>query len=107
MPARPPRAPARRGRACTPAATSTAPTRAAARAPPPRAARAGRVVSSSRDKHGSYVSGCQWSCFDACEIGSGDDPPMVNAGEPDAHLIEDLTSAGLITEEAGWSEPSL
>lgn len=73
----------------------------------PRAGQAWPVVYSSRDKHGSYVSGCQWSCFDVCEIGSGDDPPMVNVGEPDAHLIDDLTSAGLITEEAGWSEPSL
>lgn len=73
----------------------------------PRAGQFWPVVYSSRDKHGSYVSGCQWSCFDSCELGSGDDPPMVNAGEPDAHLVDDLTAAGLITEEAGWSEPSL
>lgn len=73
-----------------------------------RAGQAWPVVYSSRDKHGSYVSGCQWSCFDSCEIaGTGDDPPMVNAGEPDGHLIDDLTAAGLITDEAGWSAPSL
>ncbi len=73
-----------------------------------RAGQAWPVVYSSRDKHGSYVSGCQWSCLDACELATaGDDPPMVNAGEPDGHLVEDLTAAGLITEEAGWREPSL
>lgn len=73
-----------------------------------RAGQAWPVVYSSRDKHASYVSGCQWSCFDDCELAAGGaDPPMVNAGEPDAHLIEDLTEAGLITAGAGWSEQSL
>lgn len=73
-----------------------------------RAGQAWPVVYSSRDKHASYVSGCQWSCFDDCELAAaGADPPMVNAGEPDAHLTEDLTEAGLITAEAGWSEASL
>jgi len=80
----------------------------AACATAPRAGQAWPVVYSSRDKHGSYVAGCQWSCFDSCELaGTGDDPLMVNAGEPDAHLTDDLTAAGLITESAGWSEPSL
>lgn len=73
-----------------------------------RAGQAWPVVFSSRDKHASYVSGCRWSCFDDCELAAaGADPPMVNAGEPDAHLVEDLTAAGLITAEAGWSEPAL
>jgi len=73
-----------------------------------RAGQAWPVVYSSRDKHGSYVSGCQWSCLDQCELATaGADPPMLNAGEPDAHLVEDLTTAGLITAEAGWSEQSL
>lgn len=73
-----------------------------------RAGAAWPVVYSSRDKHGSYVAGCAWSCFDACELeAAGDDPPMLNAGEPDAHLAEDLTAAGLITAEAGWREEEL
>ena len=32
---------------------------------------------------------------------------MVNAGEPNAHLTEDLTDAGFITAANGWTEASL
>jgi hypothetical protein len=70
------------------------------------------IVYSSKDKHASYVqmSVCNpfTSCFDSCALSTAsDDPPMVNAGEPDKPLVIDLTDQGFITAANGWSEASL
>jgi hypothetical protein len=70
------------------------------------------VVFSSRDKHATYVleSKCQsfTGCFDSCGLAeTAPERPMINAGEPDAHLVEDLTDDGFITRANGWSEQTL
>jgi hypothetical protein len=69
------------------------------------------VVFISRNKHASYVQPglCGLgSCLDACALATTPtSPPIVNAGEPDAHLIEDLTTQGFITAANGWTEPTL
>ena len=61
----------------------------------------------SRDKHGGYAqkSACQVLaiCTDDCAAGDQLGVPLANVGEPDAHLIEDLTAAGYITADAGWT----
>lgn len=70
------------------------------------------VLFSSKDKHAGAVdldAGCGLlSCFDSCEL--GDEPaevPLLNVGEPDAPLVDDLTAQGFVREEQGWSEPSV
>ncbi len=70
------------------------------------------VVFASANKHGQYVS--QLSCntwpndLGACSLSRApDEPPMVNAGEPGHALSKDLTTAGFITTDNGWSEASL
>lgn len=71
---------------------------------------AGRpLVYFSKDKHGGYtsLSGCSLSCLDQCAVGDRPSVPLVNAGEPNAHLTEDLTDAGFITAANGWTEASL
>jgi len=67
------------------------------------------AVYSSKDKHGGYVNGCTVAdCFDSCTLAATSaDPPMVNAGEPDGKLIDNLTTQGFITAENGWTEQSL
>jgi hypothetical protein len=70
------------------------------------------VVFSSRDKHATYVleSKCQsfTGCFDTCGLAeTAPERPMINAGEPEAHLVEDLTDDGFITRANGWSEQTL
>lgn len=61
----------------------------------------------SKDKHGGYVtlSGCNTlTCLDQCTMGDRPGVPLVNAGEPTAHLTEDLTDAGFITMANGWTQ---
>lgn len=70
------------------------------------------VVFSSKDKHASYVEKdtCNpiLSCFDTCALApTSDAPPLVNAGEPSAHLVSDLTTEGFINEANGWTEQDL
>jgi hypothetical protein len=70
------------------------------------------VVFYSDGKHGAYMSeeACDFACFftNYCSLApESSDPPMVNAGEPSAPLVRDLTEEGLITAAAGWSETSL
>ncbi len=73
------------------------------------------IVYASKDKHASAVDvheGCSLdaSCLDVCTL--ADAPalvPLVNAGEPDHPLVDDLSDAsqgGFITSENGWSEQS-
>jgi hypothetical protein len=63
----------------------------------------------SQDKHGSYVNSCSAvNCFDTCSLApTSEDPPMVNAGEPEAKLIDNLTTQGFITAENGWTAEEL
>ena len=68
-----------------------------------------RTVYFSKDKHGAYLSlsACSLSCLDQCSAGQRPDIPLANAGEPSAHLTEDLTDAGFITAANGWSQMSV
>ena len=70
------------------------------------------VVFSSKDKHAGYATldacGAFQTCFDSCSLApQGADVPMVNAGEPAAHLTENLTTDGFITAANGWTAPEL
>ena|SRR6185295_14952289 len=70
------------------------------------------VVFASKDKHANYVllARCTpfTTCLDTCALNPARaTPPMVNAGEPGAHLTEDLTAAGFITAANGWTETTL
>jgi hypothetical protein len=70
------------------------------------------VVFSSKDKHGGYVveASCDQNVicdFGGCGVGAADDPAMVNAGEPGAPLVTDLSAQGFITPEQGWTEPGV
>ncbi len=68
------------------------------------------IVYFSKDKHGSYttLTSCNTlTCLDVCVVGDRPNVPLVNAGEPTAHLTEDLTDAGFITAANGWTQPSL
>lgn len=68
-------------------------------------------VYASRDKHGTYVqkSGCTTVSFcpDDCTAGEQLGVPLINVGEPNAHLVEDLTDAGFITTANGWTRTEL
>lgn len=71
------------------------------------------VVFASVDKHGSYVkeSTCDFNVicdFGGCALNPAPDVPLlVNAGEPGAPLVQDLTAQGFVTPGNGWTEPSL
>lgn len=67
------------------------------------------IVYSSTDKHASYVNGCSIiNCLDSCDLAdTGADPPMVNVGEPEVPLVQDLTAQGFITPANGWTEAEL
>lgn len=69
------------------------------------------VVFSSQNKHAGYVGdGCGGAanCFDSCQLAAASaDPPMVNAGEPEAPLVSNLTTEGFINQANGWSEMEL
>jgi len=75
------------------------------RAPCDRAPDMTPVVYASKDKHGSYATLAQCpvigTCFDQCTLNPARRvPPVVNAGEPDHHLVGDLTTQGFVT--ADW-----
>jgi hypothetical protein len=70
------------------------------------------VVFSSKDKHASYVEKDQCnpilSCFDTCTLApTTTDVLLVNAGEPGAPLVADLTDQGFITTAGGWTQQEL
>ena len=63
------------------------------------------IVYASKDKHGSYATLAQCpligTCLDQCTLNPARrTPPVVNAGEPDHHLVGDLTTQGFVT--ADW-----
>jgi hypothetical protein len=70
------------------------------------------VVYASLGKHGNYLT--EGACDGACVLtnwctlaATPPSPVLVNAGEPEAPLTRNLTEAGLITAELGWTEPDL
>jgi hypothetical protein len=71
------------------------------------------VLYASRNKHAGAVNlrrGCSFfsSCFDSCALAA--EPalvPLVNAGEPEAPLVNDLTAQGFITALQGWTEAAV
>lgn len=71
------------------------------------------VVFASRDKHGQYAqkSSCDQNFL--CDLGgcalspTPDLPLLVNAGEPQKPLTNNLTTAGMITAANGWTETQL
>lgn len=70
------------------------------------------VLYASKGKHGQYATMDRCSllgtCFDQCTLATARTlPPIVNAGEPDHHLVTDLTAQGFITEANGWTEADL
>ncbi|MDI1432076.1 hypothetical protein [Polyangium sorediatum] len=70
------------------------------------------VVFSSKDKHAGYVEKdtCNpfLACLDTCTLApTSAKPPMVNAGEPDAPLVSNLTTQGFIHAANGWTEQEL
>ncbi len=69
------------------------------------------VVYASKDKHGQYATkgSCGFgTCFDSCTLNTtADHPPVVNAGEPAHHLVDNLTTQGFITTANGWTKPEL
>lgn len=71
------------------------------------------VVFTSVNKHGGYVFENECDTNFICDFGgctlnpTPSAPPMVNAGEPDKPLVNDLTSQGFINAGEGWTEPSL
>jgi hypothetical protein len=67
------------------------------------------VIYFSDGKHASYAQKCTIvNCLDACTLApTTSAAPMVNAGEPAAHLTENLTTNGFITAENGWTEAEL
>lgn len=68
------------------------------------------VLYASKDKHGQYTSKCSTfgTCFDTCTLApAAHRPPIVNVGEPDGHLVTNLTTQGFITAANGWTKPEL
>lgn len=69
------------------------------------------LVFSSKDKHGTYVSSSTCnnilSCLDVCAAAELPGVPLLNVGEPGAHLVQNLTTQGFIKADAGWTEASL
>lgn len=70
------------------------------------------IVFYSTGKHGAYMSedACDRACFitNFCEVAPASfTAPSINAGEPNAPLVRDLTAAGIITSTAGWTEMEL
>ena len=67
------------------------------------------VVYASKDKHGQYATKAQCpligTCLDQCTLNpTRHVMPVVNVGEPDHHLVTDLTAQGFVTAANGWSE---
>lgn len=71
------------------------------------------IVYASVNKHGGYLSEQVCNFSFVCDYGGctrqarGDDPPMQNAGEPDAPMLSNLTGQAFVRPDLGWSEASL
>jgi hypothetical protein len=70
------------------------------------------VVYASKDKHGQYATMAQCplfgTCLDQCTLNPMRRlPPVVNAGEPEHHLVSNLTTQGFVTATNGWTQADL
>ncbi len=67
------------------------------------------IVYSSREKHGNYldIATCGGNCFDTCADGPLVSAALLDLGQPEAPLSNDLTTAGLVTAAKGWEAPLL
>jgi hypothetical protein len=70
------------------------------------------AVHPSRDKHGNYLFDdvCDGACVFTNWCDEASEPPapvLVNAGEPDRPMTNDLTASGLVTVENGWTNAEL
>ncbi len=70
------------------------------------------IVWYSKGKHGAYMSEakCDGACFftNQCTLAKAETiPKMINVGEPEKQLVNNLTAAGLITVASGWTEVGL
>ena len=68
------------------------------------------VLYASKDKHGQYAKKCSsfGTCFDTCTLAqTAHKPPIVNVGEPEGHLVTNLTTQGFINMTNGWTKPEL
>ena len=68
------------------------------------------VLYASKDKHGQYATKCSTlgTCFDTCTLAqTAHRPPIVNIGEPEGHLVTNLTTQGFITALNGWTKSEL
>lgn len=71
------------------------------------------VVFASLNKHGGYVAKSTCDLNLLCDLGGctlNPQPsaaPLVNAGEPGAPLVTDLTAQGFITAQHGWTDAAL
>lgn len=68
------------------------------------------VLYASKGKHGQYATKCSsfGTCFDTCTLNATPHvPPIVNVGEPEHHMVDNLTTQGFITMANGWTKPEL
>jgi hypothetical protein len=70
------------------------------------------VVFAGKDKHANYVQEDKCSlftsCLDMCTLAPTPQVvPMVNAGEPDHHFVDDLTTQAFVNEANGWTKTEL
>ena len=71
------------------------------------------VVFPSVNKHGQFVKESTCDASIICDFGgctqnpTPSTPPLVNAGEPGAPLVNDLTTQGFINSANGWTEAEL
>lgn len=68
------------------------------------------VLFAARNKHSHYLrqGTCERNCFDAC--GPGErfaDLPLVNVGEPEHPLVDDLSTQAFVNVGAGWGNQLL
>jgi hypothetical protein len=64
----------------------------------------GMVVFSSASKHASYLarSTCSDNCLDSCSPGERLTGPLLDVGEPDRPMVNDLTDQGFVRAADGW-----
>ncbi len=68
------------------------------------------VIFHSEDKHAGYAhDSCDFFCDNGgCELAAAPAVmPMINVGEPNAQLVNDLTTDGFINEASGWTAQEL
>ncbi len=71
------------------------------------------VVFTSVNKHGTFVDEGRCDTSFLCDAGgcalspAPSEPPFVNAGEPGAPLVKNLSVEGFVNAASGWTEPTV